>query len=627
MHWLRRVRNVRLTIGAKLQIGFALIIVLMFAILLTGTRGLRTVVDTYEQEVLRINQNRNHTASIETHIIEQARSISEYVLTRDILHRNDFERARESAGEALAQLQASTHTSEALLLVGEVSIGKEEYETLIASLFDRTNIGPAEGIHIVTNVLKEARDELLHILANLVDYQTERMEAAQQAAATARDNARTFMIAAAVLAALGGVGIALFITRGIAGPVRRVAEAALRMAEGDLTAQQLRVTDRDEIGDMAGAFNRMLSNLRHVMEQVQRTSRILMENGQQLMEVANESAGATAQISAAVEQVGDGTNNQVARVQDTQNAMQQLRLAIDQIASGAHQQAQQVEQTTRSLDQMVSSVEQVSGSARQVAEAAARGTERARIGSQAVDRVTDGMNEIRSSVTGVADRINELGDYSRQIGQIVEMISDIAEQTNLLALNAAIEAARAGEHGRGFGVVAEEVRKLAERSAESTREIGLLIGNIQMAVDAAVAAMQEGTEHVVSGTELAGNARQALDEIIEAISMTDELARSITAVAQQMADMSPAMTAAMTEMASVTEENTAATEEMAASSDQVVRSMDDVAAISEETAAGTEQVSASVEEVNAAATDMKSSVEALTELATDLQKLVGPFRL
>src|SRR5690606_37321905 len=129
-------------------------------------------------------------------------------------------------------------------------------------------------------------------------------------------------------------------------------------------------------------------------------------------------------------------------------------------------------------EQMARSIEEVSGSAGEVAEASARGAERARAGDDAVRQVVDGMEQIRAAVARVAQRIKGLGEDSRQIDQIVVMISDIAEQTNLLALNAAIEAARAGEHGRGFGVVAEEVRRLTQRSAEATREIGALIKSI-----------------------------------------------------------------------------------------------------------------------------------------------------
>lgn len=276
---------------------------------------------------------------------------------------------------------------------------------------------------------------------------------------------------------------------------------------------------------------------------------------------------------------------------------------------------------------MAQSIEEVSSSVRAVAEASGHGAERAMAGEKTIVQVTQGMDEIRTSVIRVAERIDELGRYSRQIDEIVEMISAIADQTNLLALNAAIEAARAGEHGRGFGVVADEVRQLAERSAESTREIGQLLASIQAAVDSAIAEVQAATKQVDSGTQLAGHARAAFDEIMANIRTTDDLARTISQAAEQMAQASPEMLAAMAEMASITEENTTATEEMAAFSDQVVRAIDEVAAISEETAAGTEEVSASTEEVNASAEGMKESVQKVTEVAANLEKLVGHFRL
>lgn len=441
---------------------------------------------------------------------------------------------------------------------------------------------------------------------------------------------RMLLVRAAIVVAVAAVAIvmvALWISRGIAVPVKQVADAARQMADGNLTVGRLKIDRKDEIGEMAGAFARMSDNLRDVMEQIRRTIATLLDSSQKLLAVAEESSSATGQIAAAVNQVAQGTSNQVSQVEETRAAMDQLRRAIDQIAAGAQEQAQQAEQTTRSLEDMARAVEQVSASAKQVADAADRGSDRARSGGEAVTHVAQGMAQIRSSVTQVAERIDELGQYSRQIGQIVDMISDIAEQTNLLALNAAIEAARAGEHGRGFGVVAEEVRQLAERSAKSTREIGHLIGSIQAAVDAAISDMRDATKQVETGTDLASNARAALDEIIEAIGSTDELAHTISEAAEQMAAANPEMLAAMADMASVTEENTAATEEMAASSDQVVRSMAEVAKISEETASGTEEVSASTEELNAAAEDMKSSVQTLTEIASNLEQLVQRFRL
>lgn len=617
----------RVNIGTKMQVGFAIVIALMLAMVYVGVDGLGDVVAAYEEEVMLINENRQLSAALETYIVEEARAVTEYVLTRDQEYHVVYEQARDGFDAIVVQLGVRIPTDQGQLLFGEIVRMKEEYEELIESVFSQRNLNPAQGIHIVANVLKEARDEMLAVLNDLVDYQTERMTNAQQLAISTRDRARLIMLIVAGVAVLTGIGIAFAMTRTIAGPVQRVAAAAGRLAEGDLRPYDLRVTSMDEVGDMAQAFERMIGNLREVMEQIQRTSGVVMEHGRQLLTVSREAADATGQIAAAVQQQSDGATTQVQRVQETLSAMEQLRQAIDQIASGANEQAQQVEATTRSLGEVVGSVNEVAASAGQAADAAARGTERAQAGGEAVLQVAHGIEEIRVSSSEVGQRIQELNDYSRQIGQIVDMISDIAEQTNLLALNAAIEAARAGEHGRGFGVVAEEVRQLAERSAGSTREIGVLIANIQTAVEAAVGAMQTGTEYVNSGSALAGNARDALDEIIAAISETDELARAIAGVAGRMEAMMPQMSTAMAEMASVTEENTAATQQMAAYSGQVVQSMDEVAAISEETAAGTEQVSASTEEVNAASDDMRQSVENLTTVAEDLERLVGRFRL
>src|SRR5690606_8780557 len=359
------------------------------------------------------------------------------------------------------------------------------------------------------------------------------------------------------LAVAGAVVVQVLFTRVTAVPVRQAAQAALRIADGDLTVQELQVRSRDEIEDLATAFNRMLAHLKDMITQIRKTSGMLMENGQKLLEAARETTNATSHIAAVVAEVAKGTENQVEHMQVTATAMAELRRAIEQIDAGAERQMQQVEKTVRLLEQILQGVEQVANSARQVAEAASHGLRRAQAGGEAVEHVVQSIGQLRAVTDELTRRVAELRSYSAQIGQIVDLIGEIAEQTNLLALNAAIEAARAGEHGKGFGVVADEVRKLAVRASESARQIGRLITDVQASVDAAVGSIELGASYANTTAELAGRARSALQEIITAIGTTDSLAHAISAATQQMAAAGPAMRQAMQEMARITEENTA----------------------------------------------------------------------
>ena len=617
--------GVRLTIGLKLGVGFAGVVLLLCSIAVAGWHGMNGVVRIYEDEALRIAEAARLAESLEKRIVDQARHITTWLLVGESRYVEEFERARRSAEQVTLQLRTLIRSQEGRALLEPIVDAATEYAAEANVLFEYGRVSEA-GQQAGRNLLS-AEARLSQAVSALIEYQARRLAQVKEEIAAARHRAQSIMLALALFTFLAAALVGVALTRTIVGPVRRTARAALRLADGDLTVPALSVRTRDEIEDMAQAFNQMMGTWRDVLGQIRRTSGLLNESGERLLTVAEEAAQATGQIAAAIHEVAHGAGEQVRQAQQTQEAVEQLRQAIDQIAAGAHHQAEKAEQTTRSLEQMARSIEEVSGSAGEVAEAAARGAERARAGDDAVRQVVDGMEQIRAAVARVAQRIKDLGEYSRQIDQIVVMISDIAEQTNLLALNAAIEAARAGEHGRGFGVVAEEVRRLAQRSAEATREIGALIKSIQGAVDAAIGETEASTLHVATGSELAGNARAALEEIVAAIRTTDALARAISQAAANMAAASPAMLQAMAEMASVTQENSAATQEMAASSSQVLRAMDEVVSISEQTAASTQEVSASTEEMSASAEELKASVETLTRLAADLERIVQRFRL
>jgi methyl-accepting chemotaxis protein len=271
---------------------------------------------------------------------------------------------------------------------------------------------------------------------------------------------------------------------------------------------------------------------------------------------------------------------------------------------------------------MVTGVERVANNAQAVAVASGQTKASAEEGARAVRETVEGMAEIRSVVSSASEKVEELGKLGEKIGAVVETIDDIAEQTNLLALNAAIEAARAGEHGRGFAVVADEVRKLAERSQRETKAIAALIRDVQSGTREAVLAMEQGATKVNEGSEQADNAGRALTSILDAVNATTQQVEEIAAAAQEMAIRARDVSGTMGSISAVVEQATAASEEMAAQADAVGRSIESIAAVAEENSAAAEEVSASTEEVSAQVEEMAAQAEHLAEMAEQLNQLV-----
>jgi len=353
-------------------------------------------------------------------------------------------------------------------------------------------------------------------------------------------------------------------------PINNLIKASEPAAQGDLT-KRVEITSNDEIGRLGNAFNSIIINLHDMVSHFRDMASKVSSFAQEISTSSKEMNASTLEISTTIQKISKGVSTQAKRVEDT----------------------------SRLMEDMSSSVKQVASDSRSASKSSQKSVEQAKGGGAATSEAVEKMNRITETVTDAAAVVKSLGEKSKQIGQITETITSIADQTNLLALNAAIEAARAGEAGRGFAVVAEEVRKLAEGSAEAARRIGTLIKGIQVETPRAVSSIEAGSKEVSEGAKIVSRVSSSLTEIIKA--------------AQQCAAMVDGITKA--------------TEQQLQNSEQIVKAVDEVAVVAEESASATQEASSSAQEQTASMQELTASAEELARLALDLQHMVDKFKL
>jgi len=387
----------------------------------------------------------------------------------------------------------------------------------------------------------------------------------------ARRDAITLLAISCAMVLLVIIAIVVYMTRTISRPVQSVSAALQTMAAGDLTVDIPSARSKDEIGVLVNMLTQMKGRLHHMVNQLHDTSTQIAGSAEELTASSGHTSKATEQISTAIQEVSAGAQEQVARVQESAHI-------VGDISNGMHR---------------------ASASIQSVADLSAATSQKALLGNQVVSQTIQQMNTVQQQVTGAAQVVNLLGEKSQEIGHILDLITQIAGQTNLLALNAAIEAARAGEHGRGFAVVADEVRKLAEQSEQAAGKIQFIIAQIQEESGKAVKAMSIGTA--------------SLDEGIHQVNQTGEAFRDILQMIEAVAAQS--------------QEVSAIVEQVNAGSNKMVTAIEQVAHISEQSAANAQMVAASAEEQLASMEEISSSANSLSKMGEDLQELVGFFKL
>lgn len=372
------------------------------------------------------------------------------------------------------------------------------------------------------------------------------------------------------IAILIGILVALIVTRSITVPINKLKKSASLISQGDLT-EKIDLSSRDEIGELADDFQHMTENLRQLLYRV---------------DVSTE------QVAAASEEL-------TASSEQTTTATVYVASAIQQVASGAESQTNGIEKTADSIDEIGRGMERITQNSVIVNERTKETAKQAEDGGESVRRTVEQMKIIYTQVSESDSMIKTLNDRSKKINEIINVISGIANQTNLLALNAAIEAARAGEHGKGFAVVADEVRKLAEQSQVSAQQITALINDIQLSTEQSVQKMAQAAKSVESGMEISNDTIQKFGDILNGVRTIAPQIEEVSIIAKQVSSEVQTVTATTHELASIAKENSAASESVAAS---------------------TEEQIASLEEVN-------TSAKALSSMAEELQELVNKFKL
>ncbi len=402
----------------------------------------------------------------------------------------------DKALKAQASYAALPMVPDEAALYKEFSATLDKYMQAQREMLDLSRQNRLDEMRTLINTrIKDGTDKMGEQLNRLVTYNTEGAKAAGLVAEDNYNTAVNGIIGVSVVAALMTVLLAWLLTRSIVTPLNRAVQAAETIAGGNLT-KAIEIDGKDEPARLLGALSTMQGNLRKTIEQI---------------------AGSATQLGAAAEE---------------------LSAVTEEASRGLQQQNNEIEQAATAVNEMTAAVEEVARNAVSTSEASNQSTQAAREGRDRVVETVDAIQTMTHDVQNTSLMIEGLATQGRDIGKVLDVIRAIAEQTNLLALNAAIEAARAGEAGRGFAVVADEVRALAHRTAQSTQEIEKMVAGIQNGTGEAVSSMQQSNQRTQSTLEMARAAGIALEQITQSIHLINERNLVIASASEEQAQVS-----------------------------------------------------------------------------------------
>ena len=530
------------SLRTKLTMGFGILILALAANSLVGYLSVAKLGTTTAALDAAV-EKRKMVLQMRLAMEQQRAGVRLFLLGNQSL--GEMETGRQTFQNIGEKFSARLVTDEGKRRLSSVLQSGAQYEQLMDRVVQMHREGKTKEA-LALSLSSEANQSRLEVNAafdSMMQREEDNKASAVNEQHAAESETRLLLAIFAAVGLVGGVGIAVIVPRSLANSISAMISVIDEVANNNLSVDDLHVTAQDELGRASTGLNGMKNSLRGLIQSIARTA------------------------------------------EHVASASEELSSSATQQAQSAETQKSQASQVAVAMQEMSATVHEVSENSNRAAEASRQAADTAREGGAIVEDSLTKMRAIAESVSATAQKVEELGKSSDQIGRIIGVIDDIADQTNLLALNAAIEAARAGEQGRGFAVVADEVRKLAERTTSATKEVANMVQNIQNETKTAVSAMHQGTEEVKAGVQTTTKAGDSLKRIIH--------------MSEQVGEMISHIATAATEQSSATE--------------QVNQNVEQITRLVNESAVGAQQSAKACQD--------------LSGLALDLQKMVSSFNL